>query len=470
VKRLLKAIWAVVSSRALPPLVCGVFLLTYIGIAFGTDETLTALMEFTRKSVILAVLLALIPLNSLCRIVLETDRHLKRRRALTGAGTDAPAELFDASVSLQVSPPHAAELPTPDPLGPIGSRSFRPDRVPVPPTASSAFAELEGRLGAVGYRCRRTESALAAWRGISIFPARLLFIAGTFCLFAGILVSLTARSTHRVNVLEGEPLPTAKGGGGLVEKISLKASSGAILDKILTLEVAPSAAGDGRKAFGLYPPSLYRGYFVYPRYLGIAPVIRFSAPDMQSVFEQRAALNIYPPGREDRLEIPGSPYQIVISMATPDDGSDPYMTGRITFNFKLSKGKDLLMAGSVPAGGELAREGFRLAIPDFKRMVTTDFILDYGVLLVWTAAILFLGAVCIGLPVRVFLPRREMLFTSGADGIRAHSRAEGGRRRHGGVFHEALDLLEVRRLDVPGTLQAARATSAGELAGEGTKD
>lgn len=413
-KRLMSAIWTVLSSSALPPLVCGIFLLTYIGIAFGTDDTLIALMEFTRKSVILAVLLALIPLNSLCRIILETARHLRRRRAMTADGAGAPAGLFDDSVTLPASP---------------------------------AFAELEGRLGAVGYRCRRTEGALAAWRGISIFPARLLFLAGTFCLFAGILISLTARTTHRMNVVEGEPLPTAKGGGGLVERISLKPSSGAILDKILTVEVAPSADGDGRKVFGLYPPSLYRGYFVYPRYLGIAPVIRFSAPGMQSVYESQSTLNIYPPGKDDRLDIPGTPYRIVISMAPSDDGSDPYMTGRITFMFKLLKGEAVLFAGNAPAGGEFVRDGYRLAFPDCRRMVITDFIQDYGVLLVWLAALLYVGASCIWLPVRVFTPRREMCFASGPGVVQACSRAEGGRRKHAGVFHEALDLLEAGRPD-----------------------
>jgi hypothetical protein len=125
-------------------------------------------------------------------------------------------------------------------------------------------------------------------------------------------------------VVEGQPLPTAKGGGGLVERISLGTSTGMILDKTLAIEVAPSESGDAKKTFGLYPPSLYRGYFVYPRYLGFAPVIRFSAPDLPA-YETRCALNIYPAGREDGVEIPNSPYRIVFSMAQPDDGSDPYV-------------------------------------------------------------------------------------------------------------------------------------------------
>lgn len=409
--KVLRKIWNALSYWALPPLVCGVFLLTYVGLAFSTDDALIALMAFTRSSVILAVLLALIPLNSLCRILMETDRYLKRRRAITGEAVDVPEGLFDESVTIPASP---------------------------------AFAELQGRFGAAGYRCRRTENAITAWRGISTFPARLLFLIGVLCLFTGILVSLTTRTSRRMNVIEGEPMPTAKGGGGIVERISMKASSGAILDKHLTIEVARSDAGDGRKVFGLYPPALYRGYFVYPRYLGIASVIRFSAPDMQPAYEKQSALNIYPPGKEDRLEIPNSPYQIVLSMAKPDDGSNPYMTGRITFQFKVLKGKEIIFAGVAPVGGEFVREGYRLAIPDCRRMVITDFIQDYGVLLVWMASFLFVGAGCIWLPVRVFYPRREMRFISGVDQIQADTRAEGQKRQHAGVFNEALDLLDAR--------------------------
>jgi hypothetical protein len=65
--------------------------------------------------------------------------------------------------------------------------------------------------------------------------------------------------------------------------------------------------------------------------------------------------------------------------------------------------------------------------------------------LIWTAAILFIAAGSIWLPVRVFFPRREILFHLEKDGTLAFSRAEGRRRNHAGVFHEALDALEAAR-------------------------
>jgi hypothetical protein len=82
-------------------------------------------------------------------------------------------------------------------------------------------------------------------------------------------------------------------------------------------------------------------------------------------------------------------------------------------------------------------------------MVLTDFIQDYGVSLIWGAFLCFLAAGCFWVPIRLFLPRREMLFVPTPDAIHAYSRAEGGRRRHGGLFHEALDFLEARRPPAP---------------------
>lgn len=435
-KRLLQTLLAAGSSRAMPPLVIGLFFLIYIGIAFFTDETLITLMAFTRTSIILAALLALIPLNSLLRLLQETGRYLKRRRVLHGKNADSMAELFDETVTLPLST-------APAPRSPI------PGAVAMP--ASHSFAELERRLAAEGYKIRRVDNGLAVWRGASIFPARILFLAGTLCLFAGILVSITTRTTQRQMVIEGEQLPTPAGTGGVVKRIILANSSGSILSRTLTMEIAQSSSGQGKRTFGLYPPSLYGDSFVYPRYLGLAVFLRFSAPEMPAPYEAQSFFNCYPPGKEDSVVIPGSPYSFIFSIPVPDSGIDryiSYMTGSVTFQFKLLKGKELLFTGIIPAGEEFVRDGYRLAIPDFRRLVVTDYIRDYGVLLIWAAALLFTLSACLWLPIRAFFPRREMLFRDEPDAIKAFSRAEGGARRHTGAFHEALDLVATERSEI----------------------
>lgn len=408
-KRLLSAALAVASSRALPPVVIGCFFLLYIGIAFFSDETLITLMDFTRNSFILAALLALIPLNYGLRILREVVVQHRVRRVMSGKSTAVMAALFDETV----------EVPA----------------VPLSP-------ELRSRIEAAGYKTRQTGNSLTAWRGVSLFPVRLLFLAGMCCLFVGILISITGRSAYRQMVIEGEPFPTREGNGGTVQRISLANSSGAILSRTLTMDVAPSPAGHGRRSFGIYPPSLYGGFFVYPRYLGLALLLRFSAPDLPAGYEAPCTLSCYPPGKEESVAIPGSPYKIIFSIPEPAAGSDSYqsyMMDRKILRFKVLKGQELLFTGNSPAGEEFAHNGYRVALPDVRRLVVTDFIRDYGLPFIWAAALLFTVAGCCWLLLRTFIPRREMVFIFGPGATRAGSRSEGGVRRHAGVFHGALD-------------------------------
>jgi hypothetical protein len=416
VKRTLAALWAALSSRALAPLVVGFFFALYIGIAFFTDETLTVLIALTSRNRFLAAVLGLLPLNFACRIIVEATGYLKRRRALSRAAVALEPALYDETIELAASPD---------------------------------FAGLPERLSAAGYRTKRSGELLAAWRGISLTPARLLFLATACCLFAGILVSLVGRTVTRQPVIEGELFPSPTGTGGLVQRIVFQKASGYFLGKDLIMEVAGTGAGDGAKQLGVYPPNLMGGAFVYPRYLGVALRCKFIAPDLPGGFEHSDIFAIYPPGKEAQLAVKGSPYKITLSLEKSQDGSDPYMTGQLVLHFKLVKGSDLLLEGSVPNGGEFAKDGFRFAIPEARRMVLTDFVVDYGVLLIWGAGLLLLMAVFLWLPVRLLFPRREMLFQAGAGTVRACSHAEGRAREHAGVFHEVLDVLAGKHPDAP---------------------
>ncbi len=414
-KRLFRTLFAAGSSRAVPPLVIGFFFILYIVVAFFTDETLITLIAFTRRSLILGAILALIPLNSAFRMIRETITFLGMRGALSGKTDKGVMGMFDEVVELSV-----------------------PATTP----------ELVNRLAAAGYKTRRSDNYLAAWRGISNFPVRLLFLAGTFCLFTGILITTTSRSSFRQMVVEGEPFPTPNGNGGMVERITLEDSQGYVLRRNLTMEVATTGSGSGKRKFGLYPPSRYSGTFVYPRYLGLAGQLRFTAPDMPAGYEKLCYLNIYPPGKEENVVIPGSPYRIIFSVPEPENLSErysSYMSDKISFRFKLLMGKDQLFTGTMTEGVEFVRDGFHLALPDVRRLVVTDFIKDDGVLFIWWAALLFAAAAVLWLPIRGIFPRREMLFRFGQGVTTACSFAEGEARKHAGVFHEMLDLVDLKR-------------------------
>lgn len=411
-KRLLTPLRAFFALRALTPLVMLGFLLLYIGIAFFNDEPLTTLLSLTRAMIPVSLLLAVIPLNCAVRLLVEAARFGKRRKLMQGgdAGSSLP-ELFDEAVTLP---------------------------------GNGNLAALQESLESFGYRTRLTGSALAAWRGISLSPARTLFLVAMFCLFTGILLSTTMRSSQRVAVIEGESFPLTPEGDNRVERITLHDKAGLILERALSVEVAGK---DGRsRMFGLYPPALYHGNFVYPRYLGIAPLVHFSAPDFQTGFETHYILMIYPPGKEDSADIPGTGYRVVFSMAQPEAGDEPFRSRRMTLLFKVLQGDALVSSGTLPLGGEFSSAGYRLSFADFRRVVATDLVRDYGVIPIWAAALVFVAALLFWLPVRLFYPRREMLFFAGADVINACSRAEGRRGQHGGIFHEALDLLAADRL------------------------
>uniref|UniRef100_C6E615 ResB-like domain-containing protein n=1 Tax=Geobacter sp. (strain M21) TaxID=443144 RepID=C6E615_GEOSM len=393
---------AAAISRSVAPGVIGFFLLLYVGIAFGSNEPLTTLMAFTRGSVILLLILALVPLNLAARLADEAWAQVRRRRAMAGKGCAGVAPLFDDAVRLP---------------------------------QETSLAEQAQRMACRGYQTRATADHLAAWRGVSLFPARLLFLLGGFCLFAGILLSLTTRDTQRAPVVEGEHLP---GSRDLVQRIVLRDEPGLLLER--SLEIFVAMEGGGERAFGLYPPARHRGRFLYPRYLGVAPLVRLTAPELPDGFEQYAVLGVYPPGKEDTVAIPDTPYRIIFQMA-PAAAEDPYITGRITLQFRVLKEDRQVFAGSAPVGGGAGGNGYSVAFPACRRMVVADFVQDAGVPLIWSAALLFGLALCYWLPVRLWSPRRELLVVRGEAGVVACSRAEGRRRAHAGSFHELLDLL-----------------------------
>jgi hypothetical protein len=406
VKRFLKVALAFLSSRILPPVVVGLFLLIYICIAFFTEDALTSLIALAGHSLLLALLFSLLPLNSACRLVKEALDFRRRRRALSGGDPAPDPALFDETVQVA-----AAAIPP----------------------------ELAQRLSSEGYRACQRDGSLVASRGWSSFPVRMLYLSGTFCLFLGILISVTTRVSMRGALVEGAPLPGAAG-SGMVDKIELTEGTGSILSKKLTMVISDGSGGAG--SYGLYPPGRYQGAFLYPRYLGVGIRIQLAAPDLQGVHEKRAVLNLYPAGKEDAAEIPGTGYRCVVSLVAPEDGRDPYVTGRMVFNFKLLKGNEQKLGGRLPAGGEFTKDGFRLAFPDCRRLVITDFISDYGVHLIWASCLLFIAAGCLWLLLRILLPRRELLIIAGVGNLLACSRAEGRRRGHAEVFHELLDSLE----------------------------
>lgn len=406
-KGVLQTMLRAISSRAVMPLVLAIFLLIYIGIAFASEEALITLMELTRKSLLLQALLAIIPLSAALRFAADGAALLRRRRLLVEPAVgDIPGGVFDETVTMPSSIPRE---------------------------------RLGERLAAVGYTVRSGDGFLSARRGVSLAPLRLLLLAATVLLFGGILLSVTGRGTMKLPVIEGETLEWPPGRGDRVERITLREEPGLLLARTLAVELL--SPGGGRSTMGIYPPARYHGSWFFPRYLGIAPLVRFSADGLPGEEEMHYLLAIYPPGKEDKADIPGTPYRLAISLVPDTGGGDPFITGRMSFAVRILKGDSQVHAGTVPLGGELRGGGCRVAFAGFRRYVATDLVRDHGVLPIWVAMAAIGISLACWLPIRLLFPRGEMLFLFRDGVVHAGSSSEGGRSRHAALFHDSLDFL-----------------------------
>ena len=336
----------VVASPAVTPAVIGFFALIYIIVAFYSDEALVTLLALTRNNIPLSLLLACIPVNIAARLIQETGLFIRRRR----------------SVDLQsVRPVLGADE----------------ERVELPGKAKMELIEKE--LGQAGYHYRQGSSFFAAWKGISIFPARVLFLLGLLMLFSGLLLSTTTRTSIRVPIIEGEPLPEAVGVEGRIDQILFQEDRGLFMARSLDIIVALGGGGSTEsKKFSLYPPGSVNGIYLYPRYLGLAPFVEFTPAEPAFAFSSYVTLMIYPPGKEDSVEVPGSPYKIVFSLVEPGTGQDPYISGKYELHFRVLKLMVPVAEGTLNMGASVRQNGSTLAFPNAKRIVVTDLVRDRG--------------------------------------------------------------------------------------------
>ncbi|WP_243372301.1 hypothetical protein [Geotalea sp. SG265] len=406
-KRLAWFLRHIVASRGATPAIIGCFALIYIIIAFYNDEALVTLLALTRSTPPLAMLLACIPLNLAARLFFEIADFIRKKRLTVFL----PQETWAAGERVKLAGRMEADL-------------------------------LEKKLAGAGYHCRHGEGFIAAWKGISAFPARFFLLLGFLLLFSGILLSTTTRESVRTPLIEGEPLPEAMGAQGRVEQILLRDRPGLVLARTLAITVGFfDGSTETTKEFGLYPPGSLHGVYLYPRYLGLAPFVEFTPPERAFAFSSYVTLMIYPPGREDSVEVPGSPYRIAFTLAEPRSARDPYSSGKYELQFRVVKDKAAVAEGTVPLGSTVTRNGYTLAFPNAKRIVMTDLVRDRGLSFIWWSGLCMLVAVAVYMPVRLLAPRREMMFVAHGRGTQAISWAEGGKTAHRSVFHGILDAI-----------------------------
>lgn len=404
-KRITVLLVSLVSHRLLMPLILALFLLCYIAVAFFTDEALVTMVQLVGHNAVSLGLLALLAVNALSRLFLDLLNYRLHRSVFAGL---APAVA--------------------DPLC----------RESLVVTGELDNVELARILSAEGYRVTGRKGFVAARRGVGLLLPRLLWRLALGLLFAGVAVSLSSRRSLRMPVIEGETLQVDGTRPYSVGRIVLEDVTGHwFLQR--RLEMTLTGVDGRRYRYGIYPPGLVDGNFLYPRYLALAPLLRFTLPGVRETFEGYRLVMLYPPGREDNVELSAG-YGAQLSMIQREGMPDPFVSGRFDLHVKLQRGGQLVAEGDAPFGGHFAADGFAVSLLDARRYVVTDMVRDYGVPCIWAAFLLVLLAIMVYLPLRCFWPRREMLFAVNPDGaVSACCAAEGRRRGHEALFHDLLD-------------------------------
>jgi hypothetical protein len=403
-----RRIVSLLSHRLLLPAAGLVCLFSYIAVAFFADEALVTLVQLVSHNPFALGLLGLVVGNILLGMITALDSYRLTRSAVTGNQSGVVENAFSQSLTVN------GRLDT---------------------------GEIGRILAGAGYRVTRRDGFIAGVRGISLICPRLLWRLSLVLLFAGLALSFATRTTLRLPVIEGETLPVEGMAQRQVARIVLEDTPGHwFLQRRLAITTID--AGGGQSTFGIYPPGMLAGRFLYPRYPGIAPLLRFSIPKAGEIVEGYQLIMLYPPGREDRVELPDG-YRAQVAILQHDGMADPFVSGRFDLHVKLLHGDALVAEGDLPFGGRFEAKGFSVSLLDAKRFVVTDIVRDYGVLSIWLAIVAALAAFLLYLPLRLFWPQRLLVFTAaaGTGQIFAGCRYEGKKRQHLAIYHDLLDRI-----------------------------
>ncbi len=389
------------ASSPLPSLgAAAILVVVHTWLSFKTEEPLFELVRLLHHNLPLQLVLWLFPANLLARLA--------------------------SGLSPSLESPYR-RMP--------GVASYR-EELPLDPDVEPARAVP--LLRRFGYRVRFDEETLRAARGV---PTRGLIATrrlGLALALAGLALSLETRSSLRVPLIEGEPLPPQLG-PGRVRTIRLIEDSGILLEKSLGIEVE---RGGATETLRLFPPTRIGTRYVYPRYLGLG--IRLAVLSEGSLIDRRNyLLSVYPPGRRDEIEIPGTPYSLGIQLLQ-DPLGDPYATGRFRLLLDSDRAGKRVGGAECSLPGGFGSGGLLFRIEAAHRYVIADIVSDHGVPLIFAGLPLFLLALLFSAGIARLFPRREIRFDRQDSVWRGTLRTETRRREVHSVFYECLDLLQNR--------------------------
>lgn len=150
-------------------------------------------------------------------------------------------------------------------------------------------------------------------------------------------------------------------------------------------------------------------------------------------------MNIFPPGTEDHLQIPGYPHKISVSFYPDHEVKDGKVINRSmnpinpAYAVKVFRNKAVSYSGLLKSGEVAEYEGLRLSFPEFKYWGMFRIVKNSGFAFIWIAFVLFIG----GLAWRFLFYKREVAIVREASALYLHGNSDYYHR----LFEDRLKML-----------------------------
>lgn len=309
------------------------------------------------------------------------------------------------------------------------------------------------------YKIREYEeggkSVLYACRGLTSPIGNILFHFSFFFLLAGILVALLYRVDGKVFVVEGNRFD---GRSESYEKLDLS-SRASLPDVSFTLDsVVPEYWGDRLLFTGLRADMTLRdgskesawlskqvdiaGAGVSINGLGYAFSYLLKDKNGKELAAGLSRLNLFMPGMEDTLTIPGYPHKFMLAYY-PDARVDKGDVKNVSMNRKnpmiglrVYRGRLPVFTGLLREREEVSFDGLKVSFPEVKYWGDFSIVKNPGFKFIWIA----FAMMVIGLVWRFIFFRREVVIVQADDGIKIFLRSEMFPKLFEGRIREIADI------------------------------
>ncbi len=164
-----------------------------------------------------------------------------------------------------------------------------------------------------------------------------------------------------------------------------------------------------RLTLSLYPPTFFKGYFLFLSRFGYGPLILVRNKEGKEVYRRYHKAEIFPLGSEDVLSLPLFEERLALSLERPEKSKGVLLSPRRpVYRLKIIKGRKLILNRVLYPGELVSFKGYYLSIPETLFWVGIVILKDWGFYLFFLSLFLFLVSALGSLVVRFFFPYHEV--------------------------------------------------------------